>query len=181
MVALPLPDLPAEIAVLRDLALNLHWTWNHAGDAIWERVDPDVWARTRNPWNVLQNVSAQRLQKLVTDDAFQAELAGYVKSHRSYLDRTGWFEKTYGAAALNGVAYLSMEFGIGAALPLYAGGLGVLAGDYLKTASDLAMPVIGVGLLYQEGYFRQIVDSDGMQQELYPYNEPATMPLSMGK
>ena len=88
------------------------------------------------------------------------------QARKQYFDRSGWVSEAHPDKKLGGVAYLSMEFGIGAALPLYAGGLGVLAGDYLKTASDLVVPAIGIGLLYQEGYFRQIVDADGMQQEL---------------
>lgn len=177
MVALPLPDLPDEISILRVLALDLRWTWSHEGDALWERVDERLWHLTRNPWSVLQSASAQRLQRLAADTAFREQLAAFVTTRQEYLERPGWFVAKHGGAALGGVAYLSMEFGVGAALPLYAGGLGVLAGDFLKTASDLDVPVIGVGLLFQEGYFRQIVDAEGMQQELYPYNEPAMMPV----
>jgi glycogen phosphorylase len=176
MVALPLPDLPPELSELRSLALNLRWTWNHEADVLWDQVDSELWRRTRNPWSVLQNASTQRLQRLAIDPAFCKTLAGFAAARRKYLETKGWFASTY-PSALGGVAYLSMEFGLGAALPLYAGGLGVLAGDYLKTASDLDLPAVGVGLLYQEGYFRQSVDSGGVQHELYPYNEPATMPV----
>lgn len=177
MVALPLPDLPSEIAELRNLALDLRWTWNHEGDALWDYVDEPLWRRTRNPWSVLQNAPHARLQKLAHDREFLARLSGFSQARAKYFDSPGWFAATHGAKSLGGVAYLSMEFGLGSVLPLYAGGLGVLAGDFLKTASDLGVPVIGVGLLYQEGYFRQIVDAEGVQQELYPYNEPATMPV----
>ena len=177
MVALPLPDLPAEISALRILALDLRWTWSHEHDAFWERIDPRLWRRTRNPWSVLQSASARRLQRLAADAAFRQQLADLAASRQNYVERPGWFATSHGRAALNGVAYLSMEFGLGAALPLYAGGLGILAGDFLKTASDLDVPVVGVGLLYQEGYFRQIVDAEGMQQELYPNNDPAMMPV----
>jgi glycogen phosphorylase len=177
MVALPLPDLPPEISALRILALDLRWTWSHEADALWERVDARLWTRTRNPWSVLQSASAQRLQRLAADAAFRKQLAGFMAARQEYLERPGWFVANYGRAALTRVAYLSMEFGLGAALPLYAGGLGILAGDYLKTASDLDVPALGVGLLYQEGYFRQIVDADGIQQELYPHNDPAMMPV----
>ncbi len=177
MVALPLPDLPPEISELRNLALDLRWTWSHEGDALWDYVDEPLWRRTRNPWSVLQNAPRERLEKLAHDREFLARLADFSEGRAKYFQRPGWFAETHGKKALGGVAYLSMEFGLGAVLPLYAGGLGVLAGDFLKTASDLAVPVIGVGLLYQEGYFRQIVDAEGVQQELYPYNEPATMPV----
>jgi len=177
MVALPLPDLPPEIAALRNLALDLRWTWSHEGDALWEHVDEPLWKRTRNPWTVLQNASAQRLEKLACDKEFLAKLAEFTAARAQYFQNPGWFAAEHDGDALGGIAYLSMEFGLGSVLPLYAGGLGVLAGDFLKTASDLGVPVIGIGLLYQEGYFHQIVDAQGMQQEFYPYNEPAAMPV----
>lgn len=177
MVALPLPRLPDEISALQTLALDLRWTWSHEGDGLWQHVDEQLWERTNSPWTVLQNTSSERLRSLAADQSFRDKLAEFVAARQRYLERPGWFRSEHGTSALGGVAYFSMEFGLGAVLPLYAGGLGVLAGDFLKTASDLDVPMIGIGLLYQEGYFRQIVDADGMQQELYPYNEPATMPI----
>jgi starch phosphorylase len=114
---------------------------------------------------------------LSAENAFLAMLRAFAAARDDYHRRPGWFVESGYAERLKKIAYFSMEFGLGAALPLYAGGLGILAGDFLKTASDLGVPAIGVGLLYQEGYFRQIVDSTGMQQELYPYNEPATLPI----
>ncbi len=177
MVALPLPQLPSEISALQALALDLRWTWSHEGDALWSYVDEQLWERTHNPWIVLQSAPAERLKLLAGDEKFQSELASFVEARERYLQTPGWFRGTESAAQLGGVAYFSMEFGLGAALPLYAGGLGVLAGDFLKTASDLDVPIVGIGLLYQEGYFRQIVDAAGAQQEFYPYNEPAAMPI----
>lgn len=177
MVALPLPNLPEAISGLRTLALDLRWTWSHEADSLWEQVDEKLWRRTRSPWNVLQSTPPHRLERLAEDTAFCAKVKEFADGRRRYLEQVGWFARTHGSKALGGIAYLSMEFGLGAALPLYAGGLGVLAGDFLKTASDLDLPAIGVGLLYQEGYFRQVVDANGMQQELYPYNEPAVMPI----
>jgi starch phosphorylase len=177
MVVLPLPNLPDSLSALRVLALDLRWTWSHEGDALWERVDERLWRQTRNPWSVLQNASKQRLQFLATDTAFLEQLGDFVTARQQYFQRPGWFAKVHSGTALGGIAYFSMEFGLGTALPLYAGGLGILAGDYLKTASDLDVPVIGIGILYQEGYFRQVIGADGMQQEFYPYNEPATMPV----
>ena len=109
--------------------------------------------------------------------SFTAELERLAQARRAYLSAPGWFGSTYGDAALRGVAYFSMEFGLGEALPLYAGGLGVLAGDYLKTASDLGVPVIGIGLLYREGYFRQTIDAAGWQHESYPSNDPGALPI----
>jgi starch phosphorylase len=171
-----LPEIPAGLSALRALALDLRWTWSHESDWLWEELDADLWRRTANPWSVLQNVSTQRLKTLAADKSFRDRLAELESAGRAYLERSNWFGATHGAA-LDGIAYFSMEFGLSAALPLYAGGLGVLAGDYLKTASDLGLPVFGIGLLYQEGYFRQVLDGAGVQHELYPYNEPGAMPL----
>ncbi len=117
------------------------------------------------------------MDALAADADFLGMLRDFVESRRRYMEQPGWFRTERDGAALGGVAYLSMEFGLGEALPLYAGGLGVLAGDFLKTASDLDLPLIGVGLLYQEGYFRQMISADGTQLEAFPYNEPATMPI----
>jgi starch phosphorylase len=177
MLALPLPNIPEELSALRTIALDLRWTWSHEADALWEHVDEKLWRLTRNPWSVLQNATDDRLRKLAGDSGFCRKLASFAAARASDYRRTGWFGQTYDASRLKKLAYFSMEFGLGEALPLYAGGLGVLAGDLLKTASDLDVPAIGIGLLYQEGYFRQIVDAEGTQQELYPYNEPATMPI----
>ena len=169
--------LPPALAALRDLALDLRWTWSRSADALWERLDAEVWRRTRNPWTLLEDVSAARLAELAADREFVAHLAEVAAERQAYLDAPTWFAETHGGAAFGGVAFFCMEFGLGEALPLYAGGLGLLAGDFLKAASDLGVPAIGVGLLYQEGYFRQMIDAAGWQQEAYPYNEPATMPV----
>jgi starch phosphorylase len=131
----------------------------------------------RNPWTILADLSAGRLEQLAGDNAFLEHLDQLAAERLSYLEGPGWFASAYNPASLGGVAYFSMELGLGDALPLYAGGLGVLAGDFLKTASDLGVPIIGIGLLFQEGYFRQMIDAAGRQQEAYPYNEPATMPI----
>jgi glycogen phosphorylase len=170
-------DLPAPLAALEDLALDLRWTWSHEGDALWKRVDAEAWNRTRNPWTILQNATTARLSELSGDRSFLDHLDRLTAARRAHLEMSGWFVSSYGTAALAGVAYFSMEFGLSDALPLYAGGLGVLAGDFLKTASDLGIPAIGIGLLFQEGYFRQMIDDAGWQHEAYPYNEPATMPI----
>jgi len=169
--------LPPPLAALRDLALDLRWTWSHRADALWAQLDADLWRRTHNPWTLLEDVPASRLAALAVDPGFLAHLEDLAAERAAYLWGPGWFAETHGTAALAGVAYFCMEFGLGDALPLYAGGLGILAGDYLKTASDLGVPAIGVGLLYQEGYFRQMIDAAGWQQEAYPYNEPAMMPV----
>ena len=170
-------DLPRKLAVLVELALDLRWTWSHAGDALWRMVDPEVWEGTRNPWTMLQDVSRQSLQTLAADPVFMEELEKLLAARQRYRSEMGWFGQTQPRSALKRVAYFAMEFGLGEGLPLYAGGLGILAGDYLKTASDLGVPAVGVGLLYQVGYFRQMLDAEGRQQAMYPYNEPASLPI----
>lgn len=177
MVTTPLLELPSEIASLRSIALDLRWTWSHEGDALWGHIDEKLWERTLNPWTVLMGASRERLKQLAADEKFLEKLKAFETARNEYLSTPGWFRSSNGQSKVGGIAYFSMEFGLGAALPIYAGGLGILAGDVLKSASDLDIPVIGIGLLYQEGYFRQLIDSRGMQQETYPYNEPAAMPV----
>ncbi len=175
----PLPD---QLSVLRELAIDLHWSWNHGGDLLWRRINAEVWVQTQNPIAVLQLTSDQQLQTLAKDADFVAQLHATVKSTRDYLTKPSWYSKHYlqngdDAKPLRGVAYFSMEFGLCEALPLYAGGLGMLAGDYLKTASDLGVPLVGIGLLYQEGYFHQSIAEDGWQQETYLFNDPGSLPV----
>ena len=171
------PDLPKQLGVLVELALDLRWTWSHEGDSLWRMISPEAWEATRNPWTLLQDVSREQFRKLTKDRAFRAELDRLIAVRQQYLSAPSWYEQTYGSSDLKRVAYFSMEFGLGEGLPLYAGGLGILAGDYLKTASDLGVPMVGVGLLYQVGYFRQVVDAGGRQREVYPYNDPASLPI----
>ena len=166
-------DLPEEIKPLTELALDLRWTWSHATDDIWRGLDPIIWDATQNPWIILQSVSRERLATLAGDASFRQRLAVILAERNRYA--AGAPSRT--EPAPQRTAYFSMEFGLGEALPLYAGGLGVLAGDLLKSASDLGVPMVGVGLLYQEGYFRQTVDAQGRQQELYPYNDPTVLPI----
>jgi len=170
-------ELPPGLEPLADLALDLRWTWSHAGDALWGKLAPDLWGATENPWVILQHVPRERLEHLAEDAAFKAELQRLVEDRAQYSSGTGWCGEAYTDVGIKTVAYFSMEYGLGEALPLYAGGLGVLAGDYLKAASDLGVPLVAVGLLYQEGYFRQMVDAAGRQQEVYAYNEPSSLPI----
>jgi glycogen phosphorylase len=167
--------LPEPLERLSALALDLHWAWNHAGDAVWRRLDETLWERTQNPWLLLQYVPFERLERLANDPDFIRDVQALEESRARYRATPPW--RPPGPPSLPRVAYFSMEFGLHEALPLYAGGLGVLAGDYLKTASDLAVPVIGVGVLWQQGYFRQVLDASGRQTELYPFNEPASLPV----
>ncbi len=168
----PLPDA---LRRLSSHALDLLWAWNHAGDALWRRLDETLWERTQNPWLLLQYVGQERLEQLASDPEFLRALEALEDSRARYRHTPSW--RPDGTSILPRVAYFSMEFGLHEALPLYAGGLGVLAGDHLKTASDLDVPVVGVGILWQQGYFRQLLDAGGMQAELYPYNDPASLPI----
>ena len=170
-------ELPESLRALRDLALDLRWTWSHAADAVWRRLSPGHWSIKEDPWLLLLDLGRQRLQAAAHDAALVEEIRRLDESRREYLAEPSWLGRRHPRGALPTVAYFCMEFGVGEALPLYAGGLGVLAGDYLKAASDLGLPVVGVGLLYQEGYFRQLLDSDHMQHESFPYNNPFTLPL----
>ena len=169
--------LPGPLEPLRDLALDLRWTWSHAADSLWRTLDADAWERLENPWSLLQDVSDERLAAFAATPAAMAELARLTAAREAYLSGDSWFAREHGGA-LRTVAYFSMEFGLGEALPLYAGGLGVLAGDVLKTASDLGVPLVGVGLLYYQGYFRQVVDRDGEQREAFPFNDATALPIT---
>ncbi len=171
------PPLPEPLRPLLDLALDVRWTWSHWSDALWRRIDPRTWEATQNPWLVLQSVSRRRLEALAEDAEFLAELARLVAQREAHYRHPHWFRQAGLEGRLRRVAYFSMEFGLGESLPLYAGGLGVLAGDTLKTACDLGVPMVGLGLLYQQGYFRQVLDPDGEQLAFYPFNEPASMPV----
>jgi len=163
---------------LAELALDLRWSWNHATDEVWRQLDPVLWELTQNPWVVLQTVSREKLQQVLAAPAFRKKVDALVQTRRQMAEKPAWFQKTHPQPPLTCVAYFSMEFMLSEALPIYSGGLGNVAGDQLKAASDLGVPVVGVGLLYQQGYFRQVIDKDGAQQALYPYNDPGQLPIS---
>jgi len=163
---------------LAELALNLRWSWNHSTDELWRQLDPQLWEITQNPWVVLQTASRTSVERVLADPVFSKQLDGLVRTARHAADTPAWFQKTHASTALSCVAYFSMEFMLSEALPIYSGGLGNVAGDQLKAASDLGVPVVGVGLLYQQGYFRQAIDRDGAQRALYPYNDPGQLPIT---
>jgi len=162
---------------LTELALDLRWSFNHSADKLWKRLDPELWDLTHNPWAVLQTVSRERLQSVTTEADFQSLVADLYTERRAAEQAHGWFQKVHPDSPLSGVAYFSMEFMLSEALPIYSGGLGNVAGDQLKAASNLAVPVTGIGLLYQQGYFRQEIDAQGQQQALYPFNDPGQLPI----
>ena len=164
-------------ASLTELALNLRWSWNHATDELWRELDPVQWQLTHNPWAILQTVSRARLQHVLADPAYRKNIDDLLRERRSAIEIPAWFQKTHASTILRGAAYFSMEYMLSEALPIYSGGLGNVAGDQLKAASDLGVPVIGIGLLYAQGYFRQVIDRAGAQQALYPYNDPGQLPI----
>jgi starch phosphorylase len=163
---------------LSELALDLLWSWNHATDKVWRQLDPTLWELTLNPWVVLQTVSRDQLKRVLADPAFRKNIDDLLLGKRQAAEAPAWFQQHHPQAPLSCVAYFSMEFMLSEALPIYSGGLGNVAGDQLKAASDLGVPVVGVGLLYQQGYFRQVIDKDGAQQALYPYNDPGQLPIT---
>jgi starch phosphorylase len=171
------PDIKG-VEILVELALDLRWSWNHCTDDLWQQLDPALWARTQNPWIVLQTVSRERLRSALADPVFVKTLDDLVQSERRATEAPAWFHTAHTGSGLTRVAYFSMEFMLGGALPIYSGGLGNVAGDQLKSASDLGVPLVGVGLLYQQGYFRQVIDRDGAQQALFPYNDPGQLPIT---
>jgi starch phosphorylase len=163
---------------LAELALDLRWSWNHATDEVWRQLDPELWEFTQTPWVVLQTASKDKLQRVLADPAFRKNIDELLRAKRQAAETPAWFQKNHPQSPLKSVAYFSMEFMLSEALPIYSGGLGNVAGDQLKAASDLGVPVVGVGLLYQQGYFRQVIDKDGAQQALFPYNDPGQLPIT---
>jgi starch phosphorylase len=175
----PAASAPAPgVDTLTELALDLRWAWNHSTDELWAQLEPELWARTHNPWVVLQTVSRPKLDEVLVRTKYRQQVQTLMDLKRRHLASPAWFQERHPGAALSHVAYFSMEFALSEALPIYSGGLGNVAGDQLKAASDLGVPVIAVGLLYQQGYFRQAIRADGSQEALYPYNEPGQLPIT---
>jgi starch phosphorylase len=172
------PDMASKLDGLAELAIDCSYTWAHGADEIWRELDDKLWTLTRNPWLVLQSVSYSHLQKLSENPDFCRKLRTIVSAHRLALSENRWFQHHYEQqTALKKIAYFSMEFGLSEALPIYSGGLGLLAGDHLKAASDLGLPLVGIGLLYQNGYFRQDFDAHGNQIALYPSSNTSDLPV----
>jgi starch phosphorylase len=174
---LPRP-VPEPLSGLATLAFDLRWSWHHSTDNLWAVADPELWDATRNPLLVLESLSDERLEKLAGDQEFLRMLKDHLDAREAHFGSASWFNRRPGEFFSGYVAYFSMEFGLSESLPIYSGGLGVLAGDHLKTACDLGVPLVGVGLLYQQGYFRQALDSQGEQLDFYPYNSPTMLPVS---
>lgn len=179
------PSLPERLEPLRKLAYNLHWDWNVETKDLFRRLDPDLWESSRhNPVLMLGTISQGRLTEVVEDEGFLAQMDRAARQLEEYLQERTWYHKqrTNADSQEKGkecYAYFSAEFGLVDCLPVYSGGLGVLAGDHLKSASDLGLPLVGVGLLYQQGYFAQYLNADGWQQERYPINDFSNMTLHL--
>ena len=174
------PSLPARLEPLRQLAYNLHWDWNVETKDLFRRLDLDLWESSHhNPVLMLGTISQARLQEVVEDEGFLAQMDRAARQLDDYLQERTWYHKNRSSESEECYAYFSAEFGLVDCLPIYSGGLGVLAGDHLKSASDLGLPLVGVGLLYQEGYFAQYLNADGWQQERYPNNDFHNLPLHL--
>jgi glycogen phosphorylase len=172
------PSLPERIEKLRELAYNIHWSWNPDSRDLFRRLDRELWEDTNhNPVMMLGNVSQERLEEVANDDGFMAHLNRAYSKLQNYLTEKTWYQKTFNYDDNFNIIYFSAEFGLTECLQTYSGGLGVLAGDHLKAASDLGIPLIGLGLLYKEGYFQQYLNSEGWQHERYEINDFDNLPM----
>ncbi len=173
------PNLPPKLQPLLEIARNMWWVWNTEAINLLRRVDPDLWEEHHhNPVAVLGSLSSDRISDLTRDQAFLAHLDSVNDDLQRYLTQTSWFDSEHDHLQGVKVAYFSFEFGLHESLPLYSGGLGILAGDHLKSATDLGLPLVGIGLAYQYGYFRQYLNHDGWQQEDYPVNDFYNMSMT---
>jgi len=170
------PNIPERLKALEEMANNLWLSWNFDAVQLFMRLDYDVWLASRqNPARTLGRVSQAKLEEIARDTSFLAAMDAVYARYQSYLQRERWYK----GDGRDAVAYFSMEYGLDVSLPIYSGGLGVLSGDHLKTVSDLGLPLVGVGLLYRQGYFQQYLNPDGFQQEFYPENDWYTMPVRL--
>lgn len=174
------PTLPKPLENLRIIANNLFWTWNGEFIDLFKRIDNNLWEEcTHNPVKLLGTVSQARLEDLAENEGFLYQLQQAVEKLQESMNAPTWYDKVYAKTTKPLIAYFSAEFGIHECLPIYSGGLGILAGDHLKSSSDLGVPLVGVGLLYQKGYFRQYLNTDGWQQEHYIDNDFHNMPVEL--
>ncbi len=175
------PSLPPPLLPLRELAYNLWWTWDEEAADLFRRLAPDLWeTAAQNPALMLGTISQKRLEEAANDKGFLAHMEHICTRFDEYMGgKQTWYKTIHSAAGEICIAYFSAEFGLTGYLPIYSGGLGILAGDHLKSASDLGLPLVGVGLLYQQGYFRQYINRSGQQGELYPSNDLYHMPIQV--
>ena len=171
-------SLPEPLEPLREIAHNLWWYWNIDAVKLFYRLDPVLWEETNhNPMEILGNIPQPKLEELAADEGVLAHLGRVKVQFDNYMDGPNWYSRNYPNGGKTSIAYFSLEFGLAECVPIYSGGLGILAGDHLKSASDLGIPLVGIGLLYQEGYFRQYLNNDGWQQQLYINNDFYNMPI----
>lgn len=176
------PRIPDKLKDLRKIAFNLWWTWNPDAVSLFNRMDPGLWTSTHhNPVEMFGKLSQSRFDELVSDESFVSHLERVSSALDSYMVEKTWYHKTYGKVEKPMIAYFSAEYGITECLPFYSGGLGILAGDHLKSSSDIGIPLVGLGLMYQVGYFRQYLNTDGWQGESYPVNDFYNMPVTLEK
>ena len=176
------PLLPEELKGLRDIAYNMCWAWNHDAIELFQRLDRKLWtASGHNPVKMLGKLDQERMNAVCEDVGFRAHLERVEGQMQGYMESPRWYESLTGDGAGGTLAYFSAEFGLHESLPIYSGGLGILAGDHLKSASDLGLPLVAVGLLYRQGYFQQYLNADGWQQESYPDNDFYNMSVTLMK
>ena len=169
--------LPESLSALDELAGNLRWSWHEPTRELFEYIDAELWQESHDPVSLLGAVTPERVAELAADEEYVARANALRDGLRTYIAEPRWYQQQEGAPT--SIAYFSPEFGIAAALPQYSGGLGILAGDHLKSASDLGLPLLAVGLFYRSGYFKQAISADGWQQETYPVLDPDGLPLSV--
>ncbi len=175
-----IPSLPEKLEPIREIVYNLYWSWNHDAIELFRRMDRKLWEETHhNPVLMLGKISQERLNEVALDDSFISHMNRVYVQLNVYMEEKSWYQKNFNLSGDKFIAYFSAEFGLTECLQVYSGGLGVLAGDHLKSASDLGLPLVGVGLCYKEGYFQQYLTNDGWQQERYEitdfYNQPMTL------
>lgn len=174
------PSLPEKLEPLREIAYNVHWAWNQDAQELFWRLDRDLWESTNhNPVMMLGKIGQDKLNDIAEDDGFISHMNRVYVRLNIYLEDTTWYQKKYGEADVPYIAYFSAEFGLTESLQIYSGGLGVLAGDHLKSASDLGIPLVGIGLCYKEGYFQQYLNSEGWQQEQYQLSDFYNLPMTL--
>ncbi|OGQ91795.1 MAG: alpha-glucan phosphorylase [Deltaproteobacteria bacterium RIFOXYA12_FULL_58_15] len=171
------PKLPEALQQLKELAYNLHWSWHHDIIAAFRRLDRELWETSfHNPVLMLGSMSQERLEAMAHDEAYLSFVDRVYRQHLEHLQLTSWYQREHGSRQNTTIAYFSAEFGITECLAIYSGGLGVLSGDHLKSSSELGIPLVGVGLAYQQGFFSQYLNADGWQQERYPHNDFFNLP-----
>jgi len=172
------PAVPEKLQGLNELAYNLWTLWNYDATGLFRRLDTELWESTNhNPVKMLSLIHQDKLAAAAADEGFLAHMSRILTDCRHYMSTPTWFQQNHPDNKTK-IAYFSAEYGLHESLPIYSGGLGILSGDHMKSASDLGLPLVGVGLLYRFGYFRQSLNADGWQQEHYPENDFFALPIT---